>query len=253
MEVSIGTTMASIRKIMIIAEMMRLFLLFISATIPFRRFSQILLKGYYTMKPYILASVILFGALIAYENRKHTKQSKQQEKSFWERENMANSVRRKPLDDLDYISVPLDDLPVDALPDLEEAAECRRILETLSSRKIVNFTGISNTDLKLQYGAPNIDLLTEYDQNYTTLVCTLQKWAVLLYENDLVDEARKVLEFAVSTRSDVSKSYYLLADIYRQQGHPEKINDLIETAGSLNSALKSSIVRTLQESGPYSG
>lgn len=205
------------------------------------------------MKPYILASVILFGALIAYENKKHTKQSKKQEQSFWERENMANSVRRKPLDDLDYISVPLEDLSMDALPDLEEAAECRRILENLSGQKIVNFTGITNTDLKLRYGAPNIDLLTGYDQNYTSLVCTLQKWAVLLYDNNLVDEAQKVLEFAVSTRTDVSRSYYLLADIYLQKNQPEKIDTLIETADTLNSALKSTIVRTLQGSGPYSG
>lgn len=205
------------------------------------------------MKPFILASLIVFCALIAYENRKHGRQTEKKQKNFWERENMANSTRRQSLDNLEYISIPFESLPMNALADHEKITDFHRILQDLSSQKIVNFTGISNTDLKLKYGAPNINLLTEYDQNYTILARTLQNWAALLYENDLVTEAQSVLEFAMSTKTDVSKSYYLLADIYVRQGHPEKIEGLIQSAQDLNSALRSSIVRTLQGSGPYSG
>ncbi len=205
------------------------------------------------MKPFVLASVILFCGLIAYEGRKHGKQRANQEKSFWARENAANNVRRKPLDDLNYISIPLDTLPMNLMTDHTDISECLQIIQELSTVKIVNFTGISNTDLKLQYGAPNINLLTEFDQNYTLLVRTLQKWAELLYKNDYVAETKIILEFAISTHTDVSKSYYLLADIYKQQGEPEKIQGLIDVAKGLNSALKGTIVRTLQESNPHNG
>lgn len=205
------------------------------------------------MKPFVLASVILFCVLIAYENKKHGKQREKQEKSFWERENEANNVRRKSLDNLEYISIPTDSLPLNLLTENPEISECLQIIQELSTQKIVNFTGISNTDLKLEYGAPNINLLTQFDQNYTLLARTLQKWAELLYENGFVEETQKVLEFAVSTRTDVSKSYYLLADIYKQKGENDKIKSLIGVAETLNSALKNSIVRTLQELNQHNG
>lgn len=253
--------MASTSRIIIIADTIRWFFLLFMLNICYQPFQtdaatpqthQTTERILY-MKPYVLASLIVFCALIAYENRKHTRQQKHREKSFWERECEANSTRRQSLENLNYIFIPFDILPMDIMADHEKVAEYHRILKDLSSCKIVNFTGISNTDLKLRYGAPNITLLTEYDQNYTLLARTLQSWAALLYENGYVTETQTILEFAVSTETDVSKSYYLLADIYRDQGHPEKIQALIETAETLHSALRSSIVRTLQGSGPYSG
>ena len=102
------------------------------------------------------------------------------DKSFWERERQANSVRRKSLDDLNYITIPLDRFPTHIMEDNPQVAECRSLLQTLSEQPIVNFTGYTNTDLKLEYGTSNITRLTEYDQNYTLLVRTLQQWADIL-------------------------------------------------------------------------
>ncbi|MBQ7359382.1 MAG: hypothetical protein IJW63_04710 [Lachnospiraceae bacterium] len=200
---------------------------------------------------YILASLIILCMLIAYENKKHEKQEKDKIAAFWERERMANHVRRKPLDDLDYISIPFDSLPFDVLKEDEKVAECHQQLRTLSELKIVNFTGISNTDLKLQYGTANITLLSEYDQNFTVLARTLQTWAKLLYEHGFETETRQILEYAISIKTDVSKSYYLLAHIYERQGEVSKIKNLIQVAENLNSVLSTTIVRTLQEPGPY--
>ena len=126
-------------------------------------------------------------------------------------------------------------------------AECHETLHSLCESPIVNFTGISNTDLKLKYGAPNIDLLSRYDQSYTVLVRTLQTWAGVLYKNSYVQEACRILEFAVSTRTDVSATYRLLAEIYRSQGEPEKISALIPVAENLNSSLSGYIVNMLRE------
>lgn len=203
------------------------------------------------MIPPFLASSIIFVIWLAYEIKKHRRLEKKVEESFWEKETRANSTRRKSLDSLPYITIPMKDLPFSTMDQDPTVAEVAKILSTLSQLSIVNFTGVSNTDLKLQYGAANITSLMEYDQNYTLLVRTLQKWAECLYQSKYTKEARTILEFAISIQTDVSKSYFLLAELYFLDGSYRRIQELITSASQLNSILKDSIVHTLQESYPY--
>ena len=215
------------------------------------------------MKFPIFASFIVFCLWLKYVLRKSSKQADSQKESFWEREAKANNTRRKSLEHLDYITIPTEIFSLEELSANQETLaplmenyrvkESVELIRELSTRKIVNFTGLSNTDLKLEYGAPNIKLLMEYDQNYTLLARTLQTLAEELFKAGLIPEARAILEFAISTKTDVSQSYFLLADIYERDGEPEKINGLIQNAETLNTMMKNPIVRTLQESGPYSG
>lgn len=170
-----------------------------------------------------------------------------QEKQFWDREKQANRTRRKSLDGLAYITIPLDKLPLDLNTDQDDIRECVDIIRTLSTQTIVNLTGYTNTDLKLMYGAPNITALTEYDQNYTLLARTLQKWAALLHAQGHITQARTILEFAVSTRTDVSGTYRLLADIYKDSGESEKVAGLMEAAQALPDFSRNIITRLLQE------
>ena len=193
------------------------------------------------------ASALIFSAAVFLYLLKSSKKDAHSQDDFWERERAANSTRRKPLDDLDYIKLPMEQFPMTLLEDVPKAEDYKQIILSLSELPIVNFTGISNTELKLRYGAPNIDLLISYDQNYTLLVRTLQQWAQLLYDNGYIDEARQLLEFSVSTGTDVSATYRLLCQIYREQNTPEKIGNLYPIAEMLNSAMQKTIVRTLQE------
>ena len=166
--------------------------------------------------------------------------------AYWERERKASFTRKKPLDDLDYITIPPEILQMHPKSITSELQSILNNLNDLSSYKIVNLTGYSNTDLKLKYGTANITILSDYDFHYTNLVTLLQKLAELLHD-DLEDAlAVKVLEFAVSTGTDVSKSYYLLAQLYQQMGTPEKIGHLITQAQGINSIMKDSIVENLQ-------
>lgn len=199
------------------------------------------------MKFPFFASFIVFCIWLGYEIKKHRKLEEKSIDNFWKREAAANNTRRKSLDDLDYIQIPLEDLPMDVLADDPQVREYHEVLVSLSGNPIVNFSGISNTDLKLQYGAPNISILTLYDQRYTMLVRTLQNLAAVLYEKGYVQEACTVLEFAISTRTDVSASYKLLITIYKELGQTEKIPNLLPIAQSLTSGLKNSIIRMIEE------
>ena len=193
------------------------------------------------------ASVATLSVAIAVNIRKNKKTQEAIEQDFWTREREANSTRRKSLDDLEYIHIPVEQFPMSLLPDVPKVEDYTQIVMTLKDQPVVNFTGISNTELKLRYGAPNIDLLTQYDQNYTILVRTLQQWAQALYDAGHIDEACRMLEYAVSTGTDISSTYRLLCQIYKEQQTPEKIGHLYPIAEVLNSAMQKSIVRILQE------
>lgn len=229
------------------------------------------------MKTLFLSSLISFCLLIFLLNKRHSKMEKSMKDAFWKREEEANHTRRKSLDNLPYITIPPEELPLachitddtadvrnigdtadvrntgDAAANEVISEECKEILRSLSTQKIVNLTGYTNTDLKLSYGTANITCLTEYDQNYTLLVSTLQKWAEALYRGGAKKECRQVLEYAVSIGTDVSHTYFLLADLYDEEGESDLKCSLIEKASGLSSLSSKVIVRTLQGSGPYSG
>ncbi len=195
-----------------------------------------------------LASFITFCLLVSYNIKKQARKRKRDEKDFWAREAEANSVRRKPLDGLPYIKIPLERFPTHLLNDSAEVLECIDVIESLTSRKIVNLTGWTNTDLKLEYGAANITELSEYDQNYTLLARTLQKWADALTEAGYADDAVVIMEFAVSTNTDISRTYYQLADYWAARGRGDKIEQMMNTAQGLRSSNKGAILRHLKQS-----
>lgn len=203
------------------------------------------------MKIPLFASFILFCIWLTFSIMRSRRKGERAERDFWEREALADSTRRQPLDGLSYVRIPYDTLPFTLLPDdpalADPIADCHRILNGFREKKAVNLTGISNTDLKLTYGAPNITLLTEYDENYTLLVRTMQKWADLLLKAGFEQEAVSIMEFCVETRTDISATYRTLADIYRREGAYDKIETLRETADSLLSIMRQPILRLLDE------
>lgn len=205
------------------------------------------------MNFFINASVLIFAAILAIYLARDRKTGSHSQDDFWAKEREANSTRRKSLEYLDYIKVPIDEFPMSLLEGIPKVEDYKQIIRSLSELPIVNFTGISNTELKLRYGAPNIDLLTNYDQNYTLLVRTLQQWAQALYDAGYVREACHMLEFSVSTGTDVSATYRLLCQIYQEQHTPDKIEGLYPIAEMLNSAMRKTIVRILQEAGQSAG
>lgn len=203
------------------------------------------------MKIPLFASLILFCIWLSFSIVRSRRKGERAERDFWEKEALADRARRQPLDQLAYIEIPYDTLPFALMPDdpalAAAVADCHRILNGFRDKKAVNLTGISNTDLKLTYGAPNITILTEYDENYTLLVRTMQKWADLLLKAGFEQEAVAVMEFCIDTRTDISATYRTLARIYRERGDQDKLRHLHETADGLLSIMRQPILRLLDE------
>ncbi len=204
------------------------------------------------MKFPFLASFILLCIFLNFNMRRVSRKTEQKEENFWAREAQANSTRKKSLEALEYIHIPVDLLPFGTAGDNEILQKSEEEVLALKDEKIVNLTGIPNTDLKLEYGTANITALTDYDQNYTVLVCALQKWGQELYDLGRYEDACKVLEFAVKTRTDISGTYRLLVDLYKtklglnEEEIQRKIDGLIPIAKNLNSLSRISILKMLQ-------
>lgn len=202
-----------------------------------------------------LGPVIFFATLIicfeiVYHRKKSDNKAEEARQKFWNRESKANSVRKQDITFLNYLEIPVNRLPFMDSSD-EELSEYEQIVKNLSHKKILNLSGKSNTDLKLEYGPANLAELTSYDENYITLVGTIAKWGARLYALDYIEEGTAVLEYGISIGSDVGRNFYLLADRYRKDNMPEEIDRLIDTATKLDSIMKKPILKKLKEIRSY--
>ena len=107
------------------------------------------------MFPIFFLFVIFALITFLYMNKSNNSLSKEKEE-FLERERAANSVRKMPLTDLDYIDVDLSSLPKIETDD-EYILERLNTLNRLASDdvKIANLSSYTNTELKLKYGVAN--------------------------------------------------------------------------------------------------
>ena len=192
-----------------------------------------------------LGLFIAFIAIISFYRKRSDRRQQETEEAFWEREHQANLVRRKDISGLPYISIPFEDFSIGVFTDVQ-LAELEQILAGFSDKKILNLTGQSNTDLKMQYGPANLPALMEYDQNFTELLQVLTKYTNRLIELEHLKDAIPVLEFCIEIGSDVSAHYITLAAYYKDTKQPEKIQTLREKASALNSLTKLSILQKLE-------
>lgn len=192
----------------------------------------------------LLPYFILILFLLQHHMRKNSKKTQAKNENFWKRESEANSVRKKDISALDYITIP-DTL---SIPDIEDERIIKEWnnIEALKNKKIVNLTGFTNTDLKLEYGVGNLSLLTSYDNNYTSLIRSLSKLGELLMEHGFEKEAVSFWEFGVSTHCDIGKTYTSLASYYKEHNMPEKIDFLITQANQISSLSKDPIITHIE-------
>lgn len=186
-----------------------------------------------------LAIFIIFCVLLTYYIRKNDNSQQQVEEAFWEKERQANAVRKKDISGLDYITIPLEKIPEPIHTPTEEQ------FFALAESKMLNLTGISNTDLKLEYGTANLDVLSEYDANFSNMVALLPEYTSELIEHGQSDTAQMLLEFAIDANCDSKKIYHQLSCLYLEKGESGKIAQLRESAEQLPPLTKKTVLQDL--------
>lgn len=166
---------------------------------------------------------IVFIFLLTHALRKNNSDQKQVEENFWKREQEANEVRKQDISNLQYITIPVEKLPP------KDGSELWENLKKLSHEQILNLTGLTNTDLKLQYGPANLNTLLACDEHFTELVQLLDAYSGELLDADRREDARTVLEYAVSIGCDASGIYTKLGSLYAETADFDGIKRLIAT------------------------
>ena len=171
------------------------------------------------------------------------KQEKQQEE-FWARERAANTTPAKDISNLRYITIPIDKFPINFSDD-PEVLKIENELKELSSHKLLNLTGKSNTDLKLEYGLPNFEIMSQISDDFDRMCVLLNSYAKALKEAGRDDDVLCVLEFAIGAGTDISESYTMLADCYKNRKQDEKLQFLKDKVASSDLLLKNSILNKI--------
>lgn len=204
---------------------------------------------------FILPYFIILLIVLQFAIKKGTRNYKARNEEFLDRETKANQVRRKDISNLNYISIP-DNLPLinsgnevfDRL--IADNAQMKRaydMIQSLRDKKILNLTGISNTELKLSYGVANLNDLTEYDDNFTSLAKAVASIGHNLLEYNDIEDAASYLEYGISIKSDISSNYIDLAIIYASTERKDQIPALKDKASTLKSLSRNSILTQLED------
>lgn len=187
-----------------------------------------------------LAIFIIFVLILNFYIRQNKRSQQTVEEDFWKREQEANFTRRKDISNLSYLTMPIEKIPQNLHTDAE------RTLVRLSSCQMLNLTGKTNTDLKLEFGAANLDALCAYDDNFTEFVKAVSIYAKELIESGQSDAARDLLELAVSYHADAGIIYTTLADLYQENGQTDRIEALVASAEEIPSLSKNIITEKLK-------
>ena len=156
---------------------------------------------------------VLFIVFIIYVQVKMKQGAKkpQWNQSFWSKEKASNFARKKDISELDYLEVdqnllPWDDQADGAIQDAQD--DVREILK----RPILNLQGMSNADIKLNYGIANFE---------------------------------SIFSYALDIGSDISSTYITLGKIYAQTDRIEQIQPLIERVKKQDFFMRDTVIDKL--------
>ena len=174
-----------------------------------------------------------------------------------EEERRANSSRRKEIPAELYIIPDLDKLPFNKFtgPGYEDAAAAAEAVNKKSSRPMIKFDkSMTNNEIKLMFGVANLEEVAVMEENYTDFIRAMIRWAEILFSRGEYIDAGAVLLETVRLKSDFSKSYTLLADVYIKTEDHAGFTALYDRASEENFLqndiqLKYKILRYLEDAG----
>ena len=97
----------------------------------------------------------------------------------------------------------------------------------------------------MKYGVANLQILIQYDENFSKLSRTLAKWGKLLFEAGEPGAAETVLSYAISCKADIEDTFITLAKIYKQNGNELGLSDLVEACSCFDELRRENIINQI--------
>ena len=111
-----------------------------------------------------------------------------------------------------------------------------------SKNRMLNVNGMTNTDIKLEYGAANLEYIAGYGDEFSKMTLLLCDYAKALMEKERFDLAETVLEYGREVRSDISSNYTLLGDCYANGEKWDKLDELVADLPALGLPLQKKVL-----------
>ena len=165
-----------------------------------------------------LAIFLGIGIFLAIRYKSLNKKQDEVTQSFWEREAAANAAPTANLDNIKYITIPLDKFPLGFSKD-PAICSLENILRDLSKKRLLNLTGKTNTELKEAYGVANLTTMQSIGEDFDLLLLRPGLSAVL-----------PVYLLAVILRRVVAGGYHHARHAVKVQYGKGKLGDRVQRA-----------------------
>lgn len=200
--------------------------------------------------PVLFIWFLIFSLLFYYNIKKTSKKENAAKEAFWEEEQASLSVRKKEFAPSDYLKPDMSRLSMVtpsemASGDAMHLSQLRQRLKALESMDMMNFSHLSNTEIRMRFGTANQSIITTNEQHLHVFFKTLYEYGVFMERHNETDEAIAAFELAVDLGSDYSNHYVELAKLYEAKNDSRSILKLIQKADTIKTLNRSLILNKL--------
>ncbi len=172
------------------------------------------------------------------------KKKPQWNQSFWSKEKASNFAAKKIFPNW-IISKSIKICCRGTIRQTVAIQDAQDDVREILKRPILNLQGMSNADIKLNYGIANFEILSACDQNYARLIRALNQWGEALYQSEKLADAESIFSYALDIGSDISSTYITLGKIYAQTDRIEQIQPLIERVKKQDFFMRDTVIDKL--------
>lgn len=201
--------------------------------------------------PAIFAFFVIIAILFNYRIKKLTREEAKVREAFWQRERESLIVRKKDFDENDFITPDISSL---RFPNVEFIGYELKLyqasidkINSLIQKPMMNFSGLTNTEVRLRFGTANQTTITNNEGNYNSFLKALYDYGQLMEKSGETEEALSAYEICISINSEYTKHYISLAKLYLQQNNKKALSALREKASQVDQMAQTKILSKLDE------
>lgn len=169
----------------------------------------------------------------------------EKEQDFFDKERSARTTVGH-IYESDYEVIPLSKFSFNLCED-PSIVEMEEKIKVLSTEKLLNLTGVSNTDVKLRFGVNHFDEAVACGEKYDELIGLLVNYAIGLDDHGFSEESANILEYLVKNDCDIKAAWIALGKHYASKSEFDKIKSLIEKVDSSKLSIKSATKQQLTD------
>jgi len=184
----------------------------------------------------IIVLVVVFTIGLKIAEKKRMDKVRQNTQDMIDADDAANFARHRDISKEFFYTPSLVNLPVVqySSEDMKKPAPTymwqAKVIASAEKQMLRFDKQYTNVELKQMFGPANLDNVAKYEENFTNYIHALRHWAEALINADRRNDAQKVLEESIVAGSELSQSYTLLADIYKDSGNISTLKELLTKA-----------------------